>query len=292
MRVVFSSVLLILAMFLWGSSFIVLKLAFDAADPWAIIWLRMLVASAVGLLFLPYFPRLRFKPSQIPLLLAMAVFEPCLYFVFETFALSYTSPAQAGAITAVLPLFIGIGAAAFLGESIRMRFLLGVFVAFSGAIWLSLGSQVSDHAPRPWLGNLFEVLAMLSAAGYVLAVKQLTKAYHPWHLVLIQNIVGVLFFVPFALRSRTHVEAFFEGTLPWHLILYLGIGVSLGAFLCYTIALKFLDASKAAVFTYLIPVFAAVLSVIFLGEQLLHTQVLAIAMILLGVAFAEVKGSA
>lgn len=292
MRFVFSSVLLVLAMFLWGSSFIVLKLAFEAADPWAIIWLRMLVASAVGLLFLPYFPGLRFQPSQIPLLLAMAIFEPCLYFVFETFALRYTSPAQAGAITAVLPLFIGIGAATFLGESIRMRFLFGVLVAFSGAIWLSLGSEVSDHASRPWLGNLFEVLAMLSAAGYVLAVKQLTKFYHPWHLVLIQNAVGALFFLPFALRSRTHVEAFFEGTLPWSLILYLGIGVSLGAFLCYNVALKFLEASKAAVFTYLIPVFAAVLSVIFLGEQLLLTQVLAIAMILLGVVFAEVKGSA
>jgi drug/metabolite transporter (DMT)-like permease len=277
----------LLAMFLWGSSFVALKSAFLVADPWWIIWCRMAIASGAGFMLLWAFPRLCIRRSDIPLLITMGLCEPCLYFVFEAVALQYTSAAQAGAITSILPIFIGLAAVVLLGERLTKRFLIGAAIAFTGAVWLSLVSAPSIHASRPWLGNLFEVFAMISAAGYVMAVKKLSSYYHPWHLVLMQNLMGAVFFAPFAFRNIDVRQNFFSSEAPWASIIYLGLFVSLGAFLSYNYALRFLDASKAAIFTYLIPVFAAALSVLVLGEVFTIQQFTAILLILVGVFFAE-----
>lgn len=287
MRIYLPTVALVLAMFLWGSSFVALKHAFTLADPWWIIWARMCVATLLGFAFLRFFPRVVFRREDWGLLVLMGLFEPCLYFIFETLALQYTSAAQAGAITAVLPLFIGIAAAIFLGERPGFPFLAGVVISFGGAVWLSLGSAPSAHATLPWLGNLFEVLAMLSAAGYVMAVKKLTARYSAWHLVLVQNAIGALFFAPMALRSTATRSLLIDQNAPWLAVFYLGGAVSLGAFLCYNFALKHMEASRAAAFTYLIPVFAAGMSVLLLGERILPQQLLAIALVLGGVVIAE-----
>lgn len=284
------SVALVLAMFLWGSSFVALKHAFNVADPWWIIWARMCVATLLGFAFLRFFPRFVIRREDWMLMLVMGLFEPCLYFIFETLALQYTSAAQAGAITAVLPLFIGIAAAIFLSERPGLPFIVGVVVSFGGAVWLSLGSAPSAHATRPWLGNLFEVLAMLSAAGYVMAVKKLSARYSAWHLVLVQNTIGALFFAPMALRSATTRDLIADENAPWLAVFYLGGAVSLGAFLCYNFALKHMAASRAAAFTYLIPVFAAGMSVVFLGERIMPHQIMAIALVLGGVVIAEGLG--
>jgi drug/metabolite transporter (DMT)-like permease len=287
MRLALPSALLVVAMFLWGSSFVALKAAFALSDAWWIIWARMVVATLIGLALFPLFPRISLRAQDFPLLLVMAGFEPCLYFIFETLALQYTSAAQAGAITALLPLFIGCAAWIFLREKLEWPFFVGVVIAFGGAVWLSLASAPSIHAVRPWLGNSFEALAMLSAAGYVMAVKKLSLHYQAWHLVLIQNGIGMVFFTPFAMRNPSTRDILFSEDIPWASILYLGAAVSLGAFLCYNLALRYMPASRAAVFTYLIPVFAAGMSVIYLGEELAVSQFVAIGMILCGVIVAE-----
>ncbi len=66
----------------------------------------------------------------------MVLCEPCLYFAFEAKALVYTSAAQAGMITTIMPLLVAIAAWFFLKESITPRIIIGLLIAIFGAIWL------------------------------------------------------------------------------------------------------------------------------------------------------------
>ena len=101
---------LIAAMLLWASSFIVLKLSFQYYHPIWVIFGRMVVASLVFALWIPTFRRIRFRRADIPVLAAMALCEPCLYFLLEANALKNTSASQAGLITTFMPLLVTLGA--------------------------------------------------------------------------------------------------------------------------------------------------------------------------------------
>ena len=115
-------VALLLAMVLWASSFIALKIAFVAYDPMVVIFGRMLVAT---LCFLAVGKRLYrsldYRPGDYKLILFMAFCEPCLYFIFEAMAIKNTTAAQAGMMTAVLPILVMAAASILLKEKVGWK---------------------------------------------------------------------------------------------------------------------------------------------------------------------------
>ncbi|MDU1797946.1 MAG: DMT family transporter, partial [Pseudomonas aeruginosa] len=102
----FALACLILAMALWGSSYVVLKVAFRELPPLWVIFGRMALGSLVFLVAWRWRGRIDYRPGDWKYLLGLAVCEPCLYFLCESFALQYTSAAQVGMITALLPLLV------------------------------------------------------------------------------------------------------------------------------------------------------------------------------------------
>lgn len=188
---------LLVAMVLWASTFIALKIAFKAYDPMVVIFGRMLIASCC-VVFVPFvFKSVKtVRRRDIKLIALMALCEPCLYFIFEAKALVYTSASQAGMISTMMPLITAFGAWIFLKEQITPRTGIGFAVAAAGALWLSLASTPSAHGPNPLLGNFPEFLAMVCAAGYGLCLKRLTSRYHPIFLAFVQAFAGTLFYLP------------------------------------------------------------------------------------------------
>ena len=77
---------LLLAMLIWGSSFIALKAALIDTQPYTIIFLRMLIASMLFILFLKRFFRYKLERKDIQYLLLLSLFEPALYFRGKCFA--------------------------------------------------------------------------------------------------------------------------------------------------------------------------------------------------------------
>ena len=129
----FAMACLVLAMALWGSSFIALKFAFAELPPMWVIFGRMALGSLVFLLAWRWRGRLDYRPGDWRYLLALAACEPCLYFIFQALALQHTSATQAGMITALLPLLVAVGAFTFLRERVALStwagFLLAVLAA-------------------------------------------------------------------------------------------------------------------------------------------------------------------
>ena len=193
---------LIAAAMLWSTSFVVLKASLASYHPHAIIFGRMLVASICFVpLFWKYKRTWRLKPGSLKLILFMAFCEPCLYFLAETAALQQTTAAQAGMITAMLPLMVALGAYATLKEEMSISMVAGFVLAIGGAVWLSFSSRVGADAPNPVLGNFLEFLAMVCATGYMISVRHLTTAhgYSPLFITAAQAGLGLIFYLPLIL---------------------------------------------------------------------------------------------
>ena len=276
---------LIVAMALWGSSFIALKLAFAELPPMWVIFGRMALGSLVFLLAWRWRGQMHYRTGDWKYLLGLAACEPCLYFLFEALALQHTSAAQAGMVTALLPLLVAVGAFIFLGERISRTTLAGFLLAVIGAVWLSLAGSADEHASNPILGNFYELLAMLCAMGYTLLLKHLSSRYSPFLLTAMVAFVGTLFFLPLALVTEpltTRISPMGLGAVA-----YLGILVTVGAYGLYNFGVSRLPASQASGFTNLIPVFTLLFAILLLGESLNGMQVLAAALVFSGVLLSQ-----
>lgn len=274
------------ASFLWGSSFIALKLAFRAYDPMVVIFGRMAVASVLFLCFYRKYRPERVHPGDLKYLLLMAVCEPCLYFLFEAEALQNTTASQAGMITAMLPLLVVGAARLFLSERVSRQMLTGFILAIAGVVWLSVEGESSLEAPRPALGNFLEFLAMVCAAGYFIILKFLTRSYSPWFLTAVQAFVGSLFYFPLLFLPDTGLPDRFHPVATLSVV-YLGAFITIGAYGFYNYGVSRLPVSQASVFVNLIPVFSVLLGWMVLGERFTPPQYLASIVIFAGIFLSQ-----
>lgn len=272
---------IVAAVLLWGGSFGAMKVAVGSLGPWAMMWGRMVVATAcLG----PFIARLappRVSRADLRLIAPLVALMPCLYFYLESHALTLTTSAQAGVVSASVPLLVAAGARLFLAEAVPGRAWAGLALSVAGVAWLTLAGSPSGNAPDPMLGNLLEFGAMVSAAGYILLVKRLSARYGPWTLTAMQTAAGLVFFLPGARELITSAPE-----LPLSVLLavaYLGAGGSLGAFGLYNWGMSRIRASRASAYINLVPVVALAIGWAFLDESLNAAQLCAAVCVFAGV---------
>jgi drug/metabolite transporter (DMT)-like permease len=141
---------------------------------------------------------------------------------------------------------------------------------------------VQDEAPNPVGGNVLELAAMTCAAGYMLVLKHLSPRHDPWRLTALQCLAGAVFFLPAALAAPAGMWlAADAGALAS--AAYLGLGVTVGAFGLYNMAMARMPAGRAAMAINLVPPAALAAGVAFRGDALTPGQILACAVIAAGV---------
>jgi drug/metabolite transporter (DMT)-like permease len=280
-----SHIALLIAMLLWGSSFIALKVAISILSPMIVVFVRMAIGATAFLVMWPWLRHgFNYQAGDWRFLMGMTLFEPCLYFIFEAQAMQYTSAGQAGMVTAMLPLMVAVAAFFFLKERTGLRQWIGFGIAVSGVVWMTLTGEDSLQAPNAALGNFLEFLAMCMAVGYTLLIKHLISRYSAFVLTALQSFAGTIFFLPLALVSP------WPETISFSLLgvlLYLGLVVTIGAYGLYNYSMTHVKATTAAGYANLLPVFSLLFSMLLLGERLNTSQWIAIGIIFVGVALSQ-----
>ena len=285
---------LLLAMLVWSSSFIALKLALSGLTPIQTMAGRMFTACII---FVPIWPglfRAIRQQGQVGALLLLGLCEPCLYFLFETHALQLTTASQAGMVSCLLPLLVAVAAWPLLHERISPRGWLGLGLAALGVIWLSLAATPEKGAPAPLLGNALEALAMTCGACYTIAVRRLSYSYTALQITAVQSGIGLIFFALLLLlpASPTRIELGMDlpAWLPWASVVYLGACVTLGGYGLYNYGVQRLGAGQAAAYINLLPVMTLAMGVALLNEVFLPEQYLAAGLIILGLVLSQWRG--
>lgn len=254
----------VIAMIIWGLSFIWSSQTYKSLNPTATIFLRLVIATAFFSAILFSF-RLneKIRREHLKLFAVAALFEPFLYFIFEGYGLIYTTPIISSAIIAMIPLVTPVAAAIFLKERLSAMNIVGLIVSFTGVIVMLLNKDMEFSASP--LGIMFLFLTVLVAVGYSIALIKLTHLYKPMTVTWMQNIIGMIYFIPLVFIMEKFMPSDFGNVRAYIVpLVCLGIFCSAIAYALWAYAYSKLGASKANVYTNLIPVFTAIFSYIIL----------------------------
>ncbi|MFV0421963.1 DMT family transporter [Oleidesulfovibrio sp.] len=277
---------LLVTMLLWSSSFIAMKMAVMALDPMLVMFGRMAAASLCFACCWRSLRQVQYRKGDWKPMLFMSLCEPCGYFVFEAYALCYTSASQAGMVVATMPLFVAVAAFFFLRERLSRKVWAGFFIALGGVVWLTLAGEATEHASNPMLGNILECLAMVSATGYVITAKRLSSHYPPLFITAVQAFVGMIFFMPLAFRPGVELPETLP-LMPVLAVIYLGVAISLVAYGLYNYGVSKMPAGQASAFINLIPVLTLIMGQVLLNEAFTTQQYFAAAVVLTGVIMSQ-----
>ncbi len=272
------------AVLFWGLSFVATKVALQSFTTFTLIFARFFLASCIltALILHQGFPRLRRKDHAKLFLTAM--FQPGLYFIFETIGLQHTTAPMAALIIATVPIAVLVAAFLFLGERTGPASLLGIGLSLVGIVILVTGDpQVTWTLSGRLLGNVLVFGAVISAALYMVCVRHLGQEISALEITVMQFIYGTILFLPaFCLE----IPAMQWSEISNHSLLafaFLVFFATIGGFLCYNYALTRIQASRAGVFINGIPVVTAVGAWAMLGETLTPSQISGGLLVLCGV---------
>lgn len=278
---------LALAVLFWGGSFVATKIALTSFTPLCLIFLRFSVASVFFILLLNKTGFPPFTPGNIKQLALLALFQPGLYFTFETVGLKYTSATKTSLIIATIPLVVMVLSAIFLKERMRPANIAGVLISLIGVSLLVFGTDSSTELEGAFIGDLLIGGAVLSASVYMLLTRRLGQTITPVQITGMQAIFGALIFFPAFLYDLPHLDWHGVSRESLAALVALTLFATIAAFLCYNYALTKVPAARAAVCINGIPVVTAFGAWLLLGETLSGLQLCGAAIVLAAVFLAN-----
>ena len=220
-----------------------------------------------------------------------------LFSVFMLFGVSMTTAVAAGVVMSAIPAVVALLSWLFLRERISGRSLAGIACAAMGIALFSLqkvdpATAVATDGSTLWgmnrglLGNLLVFAAVVCEASYVVIGKRLTDGLGPKRISAIINLWGFALVTPMGLWAAWHFDfAAVSGSL-WTLLVFYALAASMWTVWLWMTGLKRVPASQAGVFTVMLPISAAAIGVLFMGERLTGLQTVAFGIALLGLLLA------
>ena len=291
-------VCLALSMSLVGSYVALSKPLVAALPVFLLAWLRFGIGGFAMLHWLKKPADEAPMTGQIKRLLFLESFlGNFLFSICMLFGVSMTSAVAAGVIMAAIPAVVAVMSWLFLRERIALRVWLAVACAVIGVGLVSLSKPdqtaliniaieadlASNHL---WLGNSLLVAAVLCEAAYAVIGKKLTGTLSPKRITALINLWGFALVTPFGVWMAWRFDFSTVAVSSWLLLLFYALAASVWTVWLWMTGLKTIPANQAGVFTVMLPVSAASVGVLVLGESLNAMQVGAFAIALVGVVLA------
>lgn len=279
----------VIAMIIWGLSFIWSTQVYQNLNPTATIFLRLVIATIffTAILFI-FGLNEKVERKHIGLFALAAMFEPFLYFIFEGYGLRSTSPIIGSGIIAMIPLVTPVAAAVFLKERLTPMNIVGFIISFAGVMVIIVNKDLEFAASTK--GVVFLFCAVLVAVGYSISLVKLTKLYKPLTITWIQNIIGMIYFIPLTIVMEKFEPSNFANIGDYIVPLAcLGVFCSAIAYSLWAFAFSRLGASKANIYSNLIPVFTGIFSFILGIEAFSINKITGIVLVVVGLIFVQLK---
>jgi len=278
---------LVFSMIFWSFSFVWFKIANRVYDPITIVFIRLAIAAIFlsAFLWLTHgFTKIRSGDKKYFLMLAL--FEPFLYFLGESFGLTYVSSTVGSVIISTIPVFAVIFAWIFYRERLGLINYAGVILSFIGVLIFITNSSGSIAMSLKGLGLM--LMAVSAAVGYNMMLHKLATKYSPIYIVNVQNVIGVVLFLPLFLIFDLHKlndTGIVAGSFT--AIILLSVFASSGAFVLFAYSVRHLGISRANIFSNLIPVFTAVIAFFMVGDQITLRNIVGMAVVIAGLFLSQ-----
>lgn len=277
-------------MLFWSFSFIWFKMANQVFEPMTIVFFRLVIAISILSLYLWITNKyVKIKKEDRKLFLMLALFEPFIYFIGESYGLTYVSATAGSVLISTIPVVATLGAWIFFKEKLKIINYAGIILSFGGILIFILNKDGSLSFTLKGLALMG--IAVISAVGYNLTLSRLVGGYSPAYIVNVQNVIGAVLFLPvfliFDLKKFPVGEVTFADFIP---IIELSVFASCGAFILFAYSVHRMGITKANVFTNIIPVFTAIFSFILLGDKLTIQKIIGMAVVITGLFLSQLNG--
>jgi drug/metabolite transporter (DMT)-like permease len=276
----------LVAVVLWGISFVATKAALREISPVTLIFTRF--ALGVGVLVLVL--KLRREPLVPPrdswLKLGIMGFVGIfLHQMVQAHGLTLTTAVRTGWLIGLTPIWSAVLAAVFLGEGFGPRKMFGLTIGLVGALLVITRGEFSAGvmALPSTRGDLLVLASTWTWAIYTILGRDTLKRLGSARATAAAMFAGWAMMIPFFVASSGWHE--YRGLSPGTLgaVLFLGIGCSgLGYWFWYA-ALERIDASQVAAFLYIEPLVTLLAAVALLGETVAPSTILGGLLVLAGV---------
>lgn len=210
-----------------------------------------------------------------------------LFSIGMLYGVKLTSALAAGVTMAALPAVVALLAWFFLHERIGPRHWVAIGCAVGGIATLALvRAGTASAGPGLAVGYLLLVAAVGCEASYVVIGKRLTARLSARRISALINLWGLALTTPLGLYQAVSFD--FAGVAPqtWALLVFYALAASMWSVWLWMQGLQHVPAPQAGVFTVMLPVSAALVGVLWLGEPFGLGHALAFGMALAGLLLA------
>ena len=281
-----------IAPFLWSTNVIVGKILVTGVSAWTMVAVRVFVTAAALAVLLKYFEKEHPRPSKRDclLLLAMGGTGVFGFNILTYIALRYTTAVNNAMINAFYPALATVFSFMMLKEGFDTNKLIGLVLSLTGILLITFrGSWSTLIALQFNPGDALSFLATACWAVYSVMVKMVSRNLSALAVTGYSTFWGLACIVPFELVQWAGGA---RALLSWQAIvalLYLGIFAGVAATLLWNRGIQEVRPGKSAYFYNLLPVYAAFLAILFLGEKIYWYHIVGSLAVIGGVLFGSRK---
>lgn len=282
-------VLLTMTALFWGGNTIAGRLAIDEVSPMVVVCLRWVIVSVVMTMLL--LPRIKKEwPLIQPHLGKMTLMAAFGFVAFNSLfyiAAHSTTAVNLGIIQGSMPMFVLIGALLVFGTPVRLLQVVGILLTLIGVVMVAARGDLQvllTLAVNP--GDGIMLIACVFYSGYTLALRNRPQVSGLVFFAVLSIIAAITSFpaLGYEIAVGTMQWPTFKG---WLVVLYISLFPSCLAQIFFMRGVELIGPARAGIFINLVPIFAAMLAVLLLGEVFRLHHALALALVLGGIWLSE-----
>ncbi|HTY74449.1 MAG TPA: DMT family transporter, partial [Candidatus Nanoarchaeia archaeon] len=247
---------------LWGTSFPIIKVGLNYADPYTFVFLRFLVAAIVMVGMMTITRKLVVPKKQRLLILFLGVINGIAY-VMQYVGMNYTTAAKAALFVSLDVVWVAMLSTVILREKFGTQKTLGVVAALIGIVFLTTNLNAAALGGGQLFGDLILVATGFCWAVFMVYNKSVVSDGKSVLSTLTWVVLGTLLpMLPFAFSAGT--QAISLPLVAWLAIIYTAVACWVIPFYLFMEGLKNISPSTSTILQLSQVVVAAIISSAFL----------------------------
>lgn len=281
-RVRLSELIMIVVAIIWGTGFVVTKLAMDnGIGVYYLLFIRFLVASIL-LMFVIFLKKIKIKKEMLLPGIIQGILLTLGYST-QTMALNYTSPAKNSVLTGLNVIFVPYILLIFFRKKLDIFTIISSILAFFGTLLLSGNISSFSEINK---GDLLSMLCAIFFALYIIVIDKYANKINVFVMSFIQFFTVMILCLLLSLTEGEIKQLNSTGLIS---MIYLGV---FGTFVAYNLqimAQKVLSASRTVLFLSLEVVFGVLISIISGYDSFSLNILVGTLLVFAGIVIAETK---
>ena len=286
-------ILMLIMVVVWAFAFPFIKIGLEELSFINLTIMRFFIVCLI-LPFILIFGKKRIsklhRKDIIPIFL-LGFFGVMVYHLGLNYGEQYISPAAASLIIATIPVQIVILAIIFLKEKITLLKTLGIIIAMSGVVVISIWGKAESSLKVEYIfGAIAVLIAALMGALYTVSGKKLLDRYTGLSLTIYAMLLGSIGLIPFL--NYSIIEQVSNMSInTWFAVIFLGVFSTIVGYVIWYVALENRTASEISIFLYAIPVFSTIFSYILFRDEITLMFVFGGILVITGLAIVNMRNN-